>query len=248
MNNPFRLEAPHQSPVCTHCRVREICISESMTPLELRDLDRSIKRIKTLQKGDYLFRQGDPVNSIFVVRFGVLKSYLTDSEGVEQIVGFNFPGELVGMDSLEERRHTTSTEVLQDSSVCVLSWHDFNELSEHCQHFHTQMLNIVSRELIHTHELIKVLSQKSVEQKLAYFLLMVSQKMCVQGYSKNEFNLSMARGDIANFLGIAAAETISRELSELQQRKIIEVNRRHIRIKSMDALKSIAKYSGIRHA
>lgn len=232
---------------CSECRVHEICIAGHMTNEEMQELSHTIKNIRRLKKGDYLFHQGDPVTSINIVKFGLLKTYLTDSDGSEQIVSFNFPGELVGMDSLEQRLHTTTTRVLQDSSVCMIAWRDFNDLIDRCLHFRNQTLNIISRELVHTHELIKVLSQKSVEQKLAYFLLMISQKLAIQGYSEREFNLSMPRGDIANFLGIAAPETISREFSELQNQNIIEVDRRHILIRQMENLKNIAQVSGFPH-
>lgn len=222
--------------------MHDICITEHMSDSEIKAMGSVIRPTKRLRKNDYLFRQGDRVDFIYIVKFGMLKSFLSDADGVEQIVGFNFPGELVGMDSIEDRRHTSSAMALQDTGICKISWHDFNHFSEQCVHFRMQTMNIVSRELIHIHELIQVLSQKNVEQKLAYFLLMLSQKMSAQGYSDHDFNLSMSRDDIANFLGIAAAETISREFSELQKRGIVRVERRRIQILQLAELNLIAHH------
>ena len=81
--------------------------------------------------------------------------------------------------------------------------------------------------------------QKGVEQKLAVFLLAISQRMKARGFSETEFNLSMSRSDIANFLGVAA-ETVSREFTQLQKEGIIQVDRRRVQLESLESLKSIA--------
>lgn len=87
--------------------------------------------------------------------------------------------------------------------------------------------------------MVMAMGQKGVEQKLAIFLLAISQRMKARGFSETEFNLSMSRSDIANFLGIAA-ETVSREFTQLQKDGVIQVDRRQVQIDCIDSLKSIA--------
>ncbi len=229
----------HPTLDCSHCRLNSLCVAGHMTDDETVELEKAIVHVDPLKQGDYLFLQGDKFESLYIVRSGSVKSYMTTTDGVEQIVGFNFPGDLLGLDAIEDQRHTTSARALQHSALCKLSWNDFNKLSQKCPHFHNQCLSIFSREIIHIHEMVMAMGQKGVEQKLAVFLLAISQRMKARGFSETEFNLSMSRSDIANFLGVAA-ETVSREFTQLQKEGIIQVDRRRVQLESLESLKSIA--------
>ena len=59
-----------------------------------------------------------------------------------------------------------------------------------------------------------------------------------RNWKADEFNLSMPRQDIANYLGMAV-ETVSRLFASFQSEKVIAVDRRHITILNMARLKSI---------
>ena len=61
-----------------------------------------------------------------------------------------------------------------------------------------------------------------------------------RGLSRTEFNLSMSRQDIANFLGVAA-ETVSRQLSSFQMQGILSVNQRHVHIHDLDRLRAFVE-------
>ncbi len=229
----------HPTLDCAHCRLNAVCVSGTMTEEETAELEKIIVHINPLDQGDYLYRQGDKFESLYIVRSGSLKSYMTDAEGVEQIVNFNFPGDLLGLDAIEDLCHTTSVRALQPSAICKMSWNDFNKLSQTCSHFYSQCLSMFSREMIHIHHMVMAMGQKGVEQKLAIFLLAISERMETHGFSATEFNLSMPRSDIANFLGVAS-ETVSRELTQLQKDGIVQVDRRRVQIACMESLKSIA--------
>ncbi len=229
----------HPTLDCSHCRLHSICVAGNMTEEETAVLTQAVVHINPLKQGEFLFHQGDPFESLYIVRSGSVKCVMTDADGMEQIVGFNFPGDLLGLDAIGERCHTTSVIALQHSSFCKLSWDDFNILSQKCSHFHIQSLSIFSRELIHIHEMVMAMGQKGVEQKLAIFLLAISQRMKERGFSEREFILSMSRSDIANFLGIAP-ETVSREFTQLQKEGVIQVDRRRVQIESLENLRAIA--------
>ena len=244
MNVPTESGIAEHTHACEKCHAHDTCISKYLSEAELDQLDASIIPVQRLVKGTHVFLQGQPLKSVCLVKFGTLKSSLTDQDGNEQIVAFHFAGDMVGTDCFESGRHNTTSTTLQDTGLCMIPWQEFNSLRDHCPHFRDQIFNLMSRELTHAHELIKVLSQKSVEQKLAYFLMLIARKMSLQGYSKETFNLPMTREEIANFLGIAASETISREFSELHRRGIIDVTRRHIEILKPNELEKLAEATG----
>jgi CRP/FNR family transcriptional regulator len=77
---------------------------------------------------------------------------------------------------------------------------------------------------------------------MATFLLMLSLRYGALGFSSTEFNLSMRRHDIANFLGLTI-ETVSRQLASLSEQGIISIQRRSVQITNLDLLKSIVEPS-----
>jgi len=79
------------------------------------------------------------------------------------------------------------------------------------------------------------LGQMKSDAKLASFLVSLSRRFKQRGFSQTEFNLSMSRHDIANYLGLTI-ETISRLFKSFQTQGILEVKNRHINILDHDAL------------
>jgi CRP/FNR family transcriptional regulator len=79
----------------------------------------------------------------------------------------------------------------------------------------------------------------SADQRIARFLLSLSARFERRGYSRQEFNLSMARRDIASHLRLAT-ETVSRVLARFQENGIVTVNRKNILINDFDGLEQAA--------
>ena len=76
------------------------------------------------------------------------------------------------------------------------------------------------------------------EERLAAFLLNLSQRFAARGYSPTEFILRMTRRDIGSYLGLKL-ETVSRTFSALQRRRLIRIRQRHVRILDLAGLKSV---------
>jgi CRP/FNR family transcriptional regulator len=81
-----------------------------------------------------------------------------------------------------------------------------------------------------------LLGSMSANERLAAFLLNLSQRFAARGYSEREFHLRMSRAEIGSYLGMTL-ETVSRTFTALQQEGLLEVDKRHIRVNDLDALK-----------
>jgi CRP/FNR family transcriptional regulator, anaerobic regulatory protein len=103
-----------------------------------------------------------------------------------------------------------------------------------------QLMRIIGKEIVSDHDKIVLLGNRSAREKMATFLLMLSRRYSALGFSSTEFNLSMRRHDIANFLGLTI-ETVSRQLTELSNNGIITVKQRGVQINKLDSLKSIVE-------
>jgi CRP/FNR family transcriptional regulator len=99
----------------------------------------------------------------------------------------------------------------------------------------------MSQEIQQDQNLMLLLAQMPAETRLASFLLGLSERLNKRGYAASEFNLSMSRGDIANLLGMAV-ETISRLLTQFQESGLLKVERKHISILKIDALRKLSTH------
>jgi len=222
---------------CSHCNLRKLCLPKGLTEEETKQLEGVIENTGTFEPGEYLYEQGERLRFLYIVRAGSAKSLITAADGTEQIIGFHLPGELLGLDALEQRRHTSSAIALETTSVCALSHERFDRLCTTIPHLHVEVMMEAAKILADDHELLLVLGQKKAEERAAIFLLDVSARMKAHGFSEIEFNLSMSRGDLANYLSIAR-ETLSRILTHFEQEGFLQVKRRHVRITSLPRLRA----------
>ena len=102
------------------------------------------------------------------------------------------------------------------------------------QHFH----KVMSREIVREHGVMLLLGSMRAEERLAAFLLNLSQRFTSRGYSPSEFNLRMTREEIGSYLGLKL-ETVSRTFSKFQEDGLIGVQQKNIRILDSEGLKSV---------
>ena len=155
-----------------------------------------------LQKGEVLYRAGDEFKGIYAVRSGLVKVFATADDGEEQIVGFFLPGEMLGLDAIETQVHACSAVALETSSYCAVPFAELSEVCKEIPELQNQLFRIMSRELSSENQMLLTLGKKNSEEKVATFLLTISTRFHLLGYSANEFKLTMSRQEIGNYLGI----------------------------------------------
>ena len=220
---------------CGNCSLSELCLPWGLKSDDLNELEKIIKRVRPLQRGEYLFHSGDNFQHIYAVRSGALKAYKTTEDGNEQILGFYLPGELLGLDAIDNMQHVCTTIALETSSFCSIPFQRLEELCHRIPGLQHQMYRLMSRELSTENESLLLLGKKSAEEKIATFLVNLSTRLHLLGYSSTEFRLPMSRQEIGNYLGLTV-ETVSRIFSRWQKEKLIEIDRKLIKIVNSEAL------------
>ena len=84
---------------CTDCSVFQLCLPLGISEADLARLDGIIHRRRPLEPEQHLYRVGEAFHSIYVVRSGAVKTYISTPAGGEQVTGFHLPGEIVGLDA-----------------------------------------------------------------------------------------------------------------------------------------------------
>jgi CRP/FNR family transcriptional regulator, anaerobic regulatory protein len=238
MSSLKRIDVDHIKVSCKTCNLRELCFPHGMNEEELTNMDALVEQPKPLHKNDFLYRDGDTTRALYAVRSGCIKTMTESANGDEQIVGFHLPGELLGLDGFAEGVHSCNALALETSSVCALPLNQLESLCAELPGLQKQLRRIMGKEVSNDHKLLLLLGKMTAEERLASFLLSMSARMEERHWKDTEFNLSMPRQDIANYLGMAV-ETVSRLFATFQNEKMIDVDRRHITILGMPRLKLI---------
>lgn len=214
---------------CKDCNLFQLCLPVGAGEADLVLFERIIKRRRTLHRGEHLFRPGDPFLFIYAVKSGSLKTYTPIQDEPDQVSGFHLPGELLGLDAINTRVHACGARALETASVCELPLDRLEELGGAVANVHRQMLRILSRQIQHDQMMQVLLCKKNAEQRLAAFLINLSGRYKQRGFSAAEFNLTMSRDDMGNYLGLAK-ETVSRVFGLFQDNGLIEVERKRVRL------------------
>ena len=225
---------------CKNCSLAELCLPRGLNHTDLETLDDVIRQRRLVHKGEAIFSQGGRSNCIYAVRSGSVKTFTTAKDGEEQILGFHLPGEILGLDGLDNHIHSCSAIALDTSTVCELPLEDLNVLCVSIPGLQQQLLNLISNEITNDHSMLLVLARRNAEQKLATFFINLSGRFKARGYSPDAFDLTMSRNDIGNYLGLAD-ETVSRLISKFKEKKFITADRKQISILDHESLCKIAE-------
>jgi CRP/FNR family transcriptional regulator len=227
---------------CGNCRLNSICLPLALESDDIEQLDDIIERSKPLQKSQHLYREGDTFKSLFAVRSGAMKAYKTTDDGREQVTGFYFPGEILGMDGISNNLHASSAKALETAAVCEIPFTSLEKLSAMMPTLQRHFFQLMSREITEDQQLITLLSKNSADERVASLMLSISSRNSKRKLSSTQFRLPMSRVDIGNYLGLTV-ETVSRVFSRMQKLEILRVDNKEIKILDLPGLQKMANLS-----
>lgn len=188
--------------------------------------------------GEALVWEGDPADHVFEVVEGAVRIFRMIGDGRRAIIGFVYPGELLGVSSAETYRFCA--EAIVATKVRRLSRVRFQRQVVASDALRSQLIDQMCREMTLAHQQMVLLSRKTAEERVCSFLLamMKKTKATIQG---PVIDLPMSRLDIADHLGLTI-ETVSRTISRLTRMGVVRANCRHGL--TVQALQRLAKMTG----
>ena len=223
---------------CSTCNLRTLCLPCGLNARDLDYVNDLIYTRKRVKAGEALYQAGTPFKSLYAVRTGFFKSYVVSEDGRDQVTGFQMAGEIIGLDGIHEDRHTLNVVALEDSEVCVIPYVRLEEVSAKIPELRRQVHRTMSREIARDHGVMMLLGSMRAEERVAAFLLNLSQRFLARGYASSEFHLRMTREDIGSYLGMKL-ETVSRVFSKFHEDGILSVRKRQICILNLAGLKEV---------
>jgi len=198
--------------------------------------------LRRVEAKEFLFAEGDPTTHLFRVETGAISLYKVLADGRRQIVGFAYPGDLIGLGA--QREHVMNAQAMKPTRVRCLPVAALHQSAAKDPAVGFKLYEALARELAATRDLMLTTGQRSATERVVGFLLALSRRNKRNGHDPAVFELPMTRADIGDFLGLTI-ETVSRTFTKLKSVGLIELPQSNrVKLVDIDALESLAEGEG----
>lgn len=207
-----------------------------LSSADLRNLA-ALAIVKHLEKGDYLFHEGDSSRGFYIVQKGALNVHRVSSTGKEQVIHVFRTGESFAEATLAtDTGYPADARALESSQVLLIQKQDFVSLLRRHPELALRMLASMSQHLRVLVGLLDDLTLKDVETRLANWLV----KRCPNPGldAPHPIVLPMAKRVLAAELG-TVSETLSRTLAKFREQNLVTVKGKVVTVLSPARLTSL---------
>lgn len=202
-------------------------ILNSLTKEEKETFNNASQPIK-FKKGKLIFYEEGIPTGVFLLTKGKAKIFKTGIYGKDQIFYIYRTGDLFGYHALlASEKYEDSCEAIEDCEVLFINKSEFDILLESIKRLKILLIQNMSHEFGVLVNTITILAQKSLRERLAIYLLFLSEIYSEKNIEKTWIDLS--REDLANIIG-TTRESLGRLLKEFREDKLIEIDKRKIQV------------------
>ncbi len=222
-----------EQPNCEKCRNKDNSLFQFCSCEELHNIEES-KTCNLYKRGQIIFQEGGLPLHLFCLYSGSVKIIRQASGGKEQIVRLTTEGDLIGYLSLITHKRYTSTAIAaEDSNICIIPKAEFYQLLQANQRFKDGLVNLLCKITEDLENKMTGIAYKPVRGRIAEALILISHM------TGNNNLINLTREDLASFVG-TVKETAIRTLSEFKDEKLIEINKRNIKIIDLNGLTKVS--------
>lgn len=238
-NNWQQPAAVPASNRCSGCTVGDLCVAMGSDETTLSKLDELLRVNESIPLGKEVLETGEKFHGLYAVRSGCFKSSVLDREGREQVQGFHFTGELIGLEGISTGRYAATVSSLTDAALCRFPYEQLLSISATSDSggLQKQLFHLFSDRLANQNWRT---ADFSASERVVLFLLDISERQREREQDAHSFELPMSRSDIGNYLGLAT-ETVSRIFTRLRADGLIDVRRKRVMLLDAQSLKDRAE-------
>jgi CRP-like cAMP-binding protein len=176
--------------------------------------------LRRVEVREFLFTEGDASTHLYRIETGALALHKVLADGLRQIMGFVYPGDLIGLGN--QGQHLMNAQAVKPTRIRCLPLSSLRQHAAQDPSLGFELYEALGRELAATRDLMLTTGQRSATERVVSFLLALSRRSERNGQDPRKFELPMTRSDIGDFLGLTI-ETVSRTFSKLKMLGLIEL-------------------------
>jgi CRP/FNR family cyclic AMP-dependent transcriptional regulator len=237
MLSPYGMEIVES---CLTCKLRADCIFCDLPATALQTLE-NIKYVAAYPGGAVLFVEEQMPRGIFVLCKGTVKLSINSPGGRTMIVELAEPGEVLGLSAtISGKPYEVTAETLDPCQVNFIKRDDFLRfLKEDVQACFKGAEQLSEKYHDACNEVRSLGLSHSAHEKLANLLLEWSSKNGEAAKPETRLKLRLTHEEIANMIG-TSRETVTRLLTEMKKRQIVESKGSTLVIRNAAALRKMA--------
>jgi len=194
-------------------------------------------KVVQYQKKDVIFKQDMLTSHIMFVKSGLIKIFKQGKNNKSIILELVTPGNFLGLGSIfGDTTFQYSATAIEDTEILFIDMNTFHSILVNNGEYTTSLLKKLSKENLHVMDRLIAQYQKQLPGKLADLILYFAEKI----YHAEHFDLPLTRNELAELAG-TTKESLIRTLTEFKNDKIIELDGKTIKIKSMDIIKTLSR-------
>ena len=218
-------------------------VFESLSASEIERLDERLPDAR-LETGDIFYSPGDPSEKVFILRRGKARIYKVADDGREFTLAVVGAGTMFGeMTLTAQRLQGACAQAMEPSEVSMMLREDLERLILEKPQVGLQIAHLLSERLRRYEIRLEDITLKDVPTRLASMILLLVEAEGVvtsEGYIKIPSHYTHQR--LGSMIG-TTREVVSRAFGVLQEETIVELRRRIIYVKNLEALQRRAGHA-----
>ncbi|XWN31579.1 MAG: helix-turn-helix domain-containing protein [Devosia sp.] len=173
----------------------------------------------TFAASEHIFHEGDDANCLYEIKDGVVILYSTALDGVRQLLGVRFAGDLLGISG--GKQHHCGALAARTTRVNSISRAQVDRMIDNDPQLARRLLKACGSELLRTREQLTIVGSRSALGRVAALLLDLAGR---DGNGSASVTLPLSRSEMGDYLGLTL-ETVSRSMSRLKALNLIALPR-----------------------
>jgi len=187
------------------------------------------------KKNEIIFMQNRPVSHVIFLKTGLIKLYKQIDEKSDIILDILPAERFIGLTSVfYENLYPFSASSLEEGKMIYINSSVFKDILTENGKYAVQIMSILSSRMVFLMDKMIALTKKQIPGRIAEMLLHFSKNI----YKNDVITLPLSRHEIADLVQ-STKETVSRTLTEFKNDRIIELDERKVRIKSLELLEML---------
>jgi len=201
----------------------------------------SAARDRVLARAQTIHVEGDPIQQVVLLMSGSAKIVQFGENGTEVILRLCGPGELVGtLGFCTDGRHSATARTLRSSEALVWDIRVFDSMSRRFPVLRFNAARILAKQLEDIEDRFREMATCRVEVRLSRQIVRLIEQV---GHPNNGgVEISISREELAQLIGTTMF-TVSRLLSEWDERGIVSARRESVLVRNLKALEDLSQRS-----
>lgn len=168
-----------------------------------------------------VFSEGNRPSCLYYVQKGKIKTYKTNEDGKQLVVGLYNEGDFLGhIALLEDTNYKESAEAMEETILAIIPRDDFEEIIRDNSKITRKFFKLLAKDITDMEEHLLGMAYNSLRKKVADALVMLYKKYNVSASEK--FTIDISRENLATIAG-TATESLIRTLSDFKNERMIDI-------------------------